>query len=300
MPPAPRQRAAKACQRCSKRKVKCDAAVIGSPCSRCRMDGCEDCTLTSSLRGRYPRTARHRRHGKAQSSRTTSEDAQPAPEDAVSGLSTSSAAQEDSSANQGNSSVEEIRSQLPPSEANAGMSGRSLAGLFEEFVDGHDHGGLGIVLFGEASPLTFALEENSGAKARVYDTRPTLTENKRLVDRPRGLHPAHCSAQDIAYLDAKGAFTPPEDETFKALFGAFVQKFHPLYTIVNKSELLEAYERKSLPWIMLHAICMIGATFCDASIIHRTSYKSRFNARQAYYGKPGASTQKTRCAFQQV
>lgn len=248
------------------------------------MDGCEDCTLISSLRGRYTRTARHRRRNTAVPSHNPSEDNQLVAEDGIRTLSTSPLAQE-------NTPTQHSGARLSDGEARLEMSGRSLAGLFEEFVDGHDHGGLGIILFGEASPFTFALEEHSGQKARLYDTRPTLTENKRLVDRPREAHPAHCSAQDIAYLDAKGAFTPPETETFEALFDTFVKRFHPLYTIVNKSELLEAYERKSLPWIMLHAICMIGATFCDSSVIHRTRFKSRFDARQAYYGKPAASDQ---------
>lgn len=157
--------------------------------------------------------------------------------------------------------------------------------MFEDFVEDRDHGGLGIILFGEASPLTFALEEHSGDRARFYDARPTLAENKTLVDKSREVHPPHCSPEDIAYLQAKGAFTPPNPETLEALFDAFMTRFYPLYSIINRSELLEAYNRKTLPWIMLHAICMIGATFCDPAVIHRTTFTSRSKARQAYYGK---------------
>jgi hypothetical protein len=155
--------------------------------------------------------------------------------------------------------------------------GRSLAGMFEEFVEDREHGGLGIILFGEASPLTFALEEHIGEKACFYDARPTLSENKRLVDRPREVHPPHCSPEDIAYLEAKGAFTLPDSQTFDAYLEAFLLRFYPLYTIVNKSELLEAHERNTLPWIMLQGICLIG-------VIHRTGHKTRAQARKAYYG----------------
>lgn len=167
------------------------------------------------------------------------------------------------------------------------LPGRSLAGMFEDFVEERERGGLGIILFGEASPLTFALEEHAGDQACFYDARPTLSENKRLVDRPREIHPSHCSSEDIAYLVAKGAFTLPDPQTFQAFLDTFMTRFYPLYSIVNRSELLEAHERNTLPWIMLHGICMIGATFCDASVIHRTNYKSRAQARQAYYGKSG-------------
>lgn len=163
--------------------------------------------------------------------------------------------------------------------------GRSLAGMFEEFVEDREHGGLGIILFGEASPLTFALEEHVGEKACFYDARPTLSENKRLVDRPREVRPPHCSPEDISYLEAKGAFTLPDSQTFEAYLEVFLSRFYPLYTIVNKSELLEAHGRGTLPWIMLQGICLIGATFCDAAVIHCTSYKTRAQAREAYYGR---------------
>jgi hypothetical protein len=140
------------------------------------------------------------------------------------------------------------------------------------------------MLFGEASPLTFALEEHTGEQTRFYAARPTLSENKRLVDRPREIHPPHCSPEDIAYLVAKSAFTPPDPGTFGGFLDTLMTRFYPLHTIMNNSELLEAHERNTLPWIMLHGICLIGATFCDASIINRTNYKSKAQARQSYYG----------------
>lgn len=272
MPPVARQRAAKACRRCSKRKVKCDAAATGTPCSRCRMDGCTDCELIESFRGKYLRTARHRRqHG--------SETFDPAI------VSTGPNSDDSDDRSPSNSSGQTSIQKDGFKTSFDGEPGRSLAGMFEDFVEDRDHGGLGIILFGEASPLTFALEEHSGDRARFYDARPTLAENKTLVDKSREVHPPHCSPEDIAYLQAKGAFTPPNPETLEALFDAFMTRFYPLYSIINRSELLEAYNRKTLPWIMLHAICMIGATFCDPAVIHRTTFTSRSKARQAYYGK---------------
>ena len=62
-------------------------------------------------------------------------------------------------------------------------------------------------------------------------------------------------------------------------------RFYPLYSIVNRSELLHAHEVNNIPWIMLHAICSIGATFCDGSVIHQLPFKSRHEARQAYYNR---------------
>ena len=72
---------------------------------------------------------------------------------------------------------------------------------------------------------------------------------------------------------------------FEAYLEVFLTRFYPLYTIVNKSELLEAHKRNTLPWIMLQGICLIGATFCDAAVIHRIGHKTRAQARKAYYGE---------------
>jgi hypothetical protein len=40
-----------------------------------------------------------------------------------------------------------------------------------------------------------------------------------------------------------------------------------------------------MPWILLHAVCFIGATFCDLSVIYKSSFKSRFHARRTFYDK---------------
>jgi len=236
------------------------------------MDGKDDCVLVDSQRGLYQRVSRHR----AQNSRSRT----PVPTTADSTTDHSSVLAIPSS------DEPVLGRRLRYGGAASDLPGRSLAGMFEEFVEDRERGGLGIILFGEASPLTFALEEHTGDQACFYDARPTLSENKRLVDKPREIHPSHCSSEDIAYLVARGAFTLPDPRTFQAFFDTFMTRFYPLYTIVNKSELLEAHERNTLPWIMLHGICLVGATFCDSSVIHRTNYKSRAEARQAYYGRP--------------
>lgn len=59
--PAVRCRAAKACQRCNKKRVKCDAVEHGIPCSRCLQRNELDCVLIQSRRGIYARKPRQRR-----------------------------------------------------------------------------------------------------------------------------------------------------------------------------------------------------------------------------------------------
>lgn len=182
-------------------------------------------------------------------------------------------------------SSEEI--QRNRSVTDKGKTSRSLAGMFEDFIDRQDNGGLGLILFNEASPLTFALEElGVSGGAHLHDASTILSQNKRLVkDRRHEDHPRHLDSDDIAYLHAKGALTAPPREILDALLDAFMTRFYPLYSIVNKSELLHAHEVNNIPWLMLHSICSIGATFCDASVIHQLPFRSRYEARQAYYNR---------------
>ncbi|KAJ5106104.1 hypothetical protein N7456_002779 [Penicillium angulare] len=43
------RRAPTACSWCHHRKVRCDASILGCPCTRCRQDGRDDCTLRRKL-----------------------------------------------------------------------------------------------------------------------------------------------------------------------------------------------------------------------------------------------------------
>lgn len=241
------------------------------------MDGKDDCILVDSRRGLYQRTPRNREHNRRATIAT--------PGTPATAIEDASDRSPEPSVRAASVSAGSLPGRLRYGIASLETSGRSLAGMFEDFVEEREHGGLGIILLGEASPLTFALEEQAGQQTSFYDARPTLSENKRLVDRPREVHPPQCSPEDISYLEAKGAFALPDPQTLDAFLNTFLTRFYPLYTIINKSELLEAHERNTLPYIMLHGICLIGATFCEASVIHRTNYKSRAQARQAYYGE---------------
>jgi len=182
--------------------------------------------------------------------------------------------------------------QSVPSNVDNRGTEKSLASMFEDFLEkqGHSNDGsatkLGLILFGESSPLTFALEElNGDAKAHLYDAGSDLSKSKRLESpRPRA-HPSHCSPEDVAYLEAKGTFLDPDPDLLDQLVSAFLDNFCPLYSIVNKDEVLKSHRARSLPWILLHAICFLGATFCDSAVIHKSNYKSRLHARRAFYDK---------------
>ncbi|KPM46316.1 hypothetical protein AK830_g136 [Neonectria ditissima] len=169
---------------------------------------------------------------------------------------------------------------------------RSLSSLFEAFLNQNNSSNAkqrGLFLLGEPSPLTYALSEfPEHLRPQMHDPSGDIRGSSTLQVIRQGVHPSHLKVADIAYLDAKGAFTSPTISTLDALISVFLERFDPFYSIVDTVELEKVYQDRKLPWLLQHAICFIGTTFCDMSVIHRTDFDSRLSARRHYYEKAKA------------
>lgn len=94
--------------------------------------------------------------------------------------------------------------------------------------------------------------------------------------------------EDIVFLNAKKAFETPGRETLDALIGVFLDRVFPLYPIVTRQDFLEQYRARRIPWILLHALCFIAATYCPPTILSRAGFESRQQARFSFYSKAKA------------
>lgn len=169
----------------------------------------------------------------------------------------------------------------------------SLTTMFERFLEQQGQSAedattkCGIIFMSGASPLTFALEEAQGNsnKANLHDADAQFSTGDETGTVKCEIHPSHLSPQDIGYLKVKGAFERPASEVSDAMFAAFTERFYPLYSIVDLDSFKELFKEGTLPWILFHAVCFIGATFCDISVIHRAGFKGRWHARHQFYDK---------------
>ena len=175
------------------------------------------------------------------------------------------------------------------SEASDASNDLSLAAQFEDFLNWRSQNNgrpYGLILLGEPSPLTFALEELSeNSSPQLHNASEHIRDSSNLEVLQQDIYPPHLDTADIAYLKAKGCFRLPSPRTLNDLVKAYLTCFHPHYSIMNKREVENCHREQKLPWILLHAICFIGATFCDASVIYRSECSSRLNARREYYDK---------------
>lgn len=282
---AGRIRAPRACQRCNQRKVQCDGARLGLPCSRCRVDNSSNCIFAPSRRGTY-----ERKKAPSQPTQTSAAVTPPTLEmPSPSSVCTSDRDSATSDPYTVDQSVVEQDFGMPGFN-NVCDGKRSLAVMFEDFLNQqrHPEGRVekcGIIFLGESSPLTYALEElQRGKNPNLHDSSASLTH----IDPPtktNDAHPAHMTAPDIEYLKAKGAFEFPKASVLSSFVTAFIDKFLPLYSIVDKAEFQKLFEEQRLPWILVHAVCFVGATYCDQSAIHLSGFSGRWHARRLFYDK---------------
>ncbi|KIW42284.1 uncharacterized protein PV06_05847 [Exophiala oligosperma] len=273
--PRHRVRAFKACQRCNQRKVKCDAAQTGLPCTRCKVDGAQGCAFISSRRGTYDRWRSVKARARTPQSNSTAE-------------TRVESTSPDAGQIEGGSPNTQLASTVPPASARS----NTLALGFENFLrqGGRDAEGLvgkyGLVLLGDSSPLTFALKElQSDKRDKPSGNTSEAVDTDLHVTSSRSGHPSHLTAADLNYLHSKGALTAPTTECLDALIQVFIEKFYPLCSIVDRSEFVRQHHSRSLPWILLQSACLIGATYSDASILKKAGFKSRQAARRFFYDK---------------
>jgi hypothetical protein len=306
-----RLRASRACQACSRRKVRCDATEVGLPCSRCRADGNSNCFLVASRRGTYPRRRLVEAHRDGLYENTFSVSVDVSGKTAVSsqppsspaGPTTPHAQRETDEIPSGSTEESTTSSDVtvrrpdirgPGAGSSTHPQYDSVTFMFERFLEQQGQNAddttnaCGVIFMSGASPLTFALEEaqNKHSTATLHDADLQLPSgNDRTGTVVCSDHPAHLSSHDVGYLKVKGALELPLPETLTAMVVAFKERFHPSYSIVDLDHFDESFKAGTLPWILLHSVCFIGSTFCDLSDVVRAGFKGRLHARRHFYDK---------------
>ncbi|KAM0546975.1 hypothetical protein ACHAPJ_010637 [Fusarium lateritium] len=109
-----------------------------------------------------------------------------------------------------------------------------------------------------------------------------------VTDKVQPCHPPGMRTEELAYLEALGAFKVPAKDFLDEMVGLFFDRIYPIYPIVDRHAFLQLYESSSVPWILLHALISVSATFCPAHMLYRAGFDSRQNARWTFYSKAKA------------
>lgn len=196
----------------------------------------------------------------------------------------------------GNPATQELASPEAYLSATDASSYREIswAAMFDHFLDGrrHEHRDkidkCSITYLGESFPLAMVLDEfHEGERPRLHHPGPPLPENNEPPTETQE-HPAHMLPEDIAFLQAKEVFVCPGTNVLDALVATFLDRVYPIYPVVNRQEFLMQYRTKRIPWILMHSLCFVAATFCPLATLHRAGFTGRRQARSSFYRKAKA------------
>ena len=303
-----RVRAAKACQRCNQRRIKCDAADR-IPCTRCQTSGQTECRLIETRRGRYSRDQIKARAAAARQGTSQPEDGLVSPSSTASLRDASAPDQANES---GPGAIQYCRgSEYAPSsevpEQSASPSDNvvtdefayrdvSWTSMFNHFLDGRQNNRqsaidkCSITYLGESFPLALVLEDlQDGGRQKLHHPGPPLGQLQTpSKDQHNGRHPAHLLPEDMNCLESKKALDYPEASLFDALMSTFLDVVFPMYPIVSRDEFTEQCKSRQVPWILLQSVCFAASTHCPITVLNKAGFSGRRQARFSFYRKAKA------------
>ncbi|KAK5282186.1 hypothetical protein LTR40_003668 [Exophiala xenobiotica] len=309
-----RFRAAKACQTCHQRRIKCDAVTAGAPCSNCRqLNLGKDCVLIKSKRGTYDRKALSQERTSATDQRVSGigryrppsvpEGQVPSlvkviPNRTASNGQVISRGQEEGDAPEAASNKIQTPQlvQTPSTTTSTCCTDVDWATLFDHFLDcgQQQHVALqkgSITYLGESFPLAIILEDlkDHGRSRLHYPTvvQTTLGSEERPSEnqQQQQQHPSHMPADLLQLLESNGSFSAPKKDVSDKLVAAFFRYVYPFYPIVNRKEFMHSYELGQTPWILLQAAFFAAITFGPGSLIHAAGFSERKQARTVFYNR---------------
>ncbi|BDD56037.1 Cutinase transcription factor 1 alpha [Monascus purpureus] len=235
-----RQRASRACETCHARKVRCDAASLGVPCTNC---------VAFSIECRIPTPKRKKNQAKAKEANVKE------PGDVFEKREVSAVPQtsnrmaiDDMLAT---SAAEPLQLQLPPHNPPEGqfMKPRfSRAPIKDAGRVAH---------LGESSNLSLLVQDRHGSTDVVHYPLPANVRGSRarLTDLDN---------LEIDILHQRGAFLLPPKSLCDELVEAYFKWVAPIVPIVNRSRFMRQYRDPKNPpsLLLLQAILLAGSKVC--------------------------------------
>lgn len=105
----------------------------------------------------------------------------------------------------------------------------------------------------------------------------------RMHQEASSHHTDYITQQELALMEARGAFTRCTPKYERELISIFLNQLYPMYPVVNRKEFLEEYNSDRTPWILLHAICFISSMYAPNSLVQSCGFTDYAQARSSFY-----------------
>ncbi|KIV76821.1 hypothetical protein PV11_08681 [Exophiala sideris] len=280
----PRKRRAPACERCNKRRVRCDASVVGFPCTECRRSNSNDCRLVRSKRtrgfdGRYvlPRQDEHQSSNSALNSGAgVIVDARSRHEEVPYVARTTQ--QPEISLDLGrlvdwySNSIEERHTRVIKSREEHLVADSSTAA----------HQGTASFV-GESWYASYVLSTSAAGHGELHQTIERTADDAQVRE---GTLNVQIDASDTG----KGppVDLPPQHLT-ERLLEAYFQRFHVFCPILERPSFLAAARDGSVSITLLRCVLFVASIHCEPDILHLMGYQTRLDAGDDLFWKACAS-----------
>ncbi|KAH7124878.1 fungal-specific transcription factor domain-containing protein [Dactylonectria estremocensis] len=248
---AKRKRSSIACRACHDRRVRCDAARCGLPCSNCQLRASE-CVLLDSKR-RRGRRGRFTGRNEGGTSRPPTSD------------------QPIATCFEQLTRGDEIYFEEPRADYQLGPPMNERNGL-KSIQNGNDYLSSmttrgQTVHIGESSIIFWLLSDQPDSEKvhRIIQPKPHVTSGVRPDSDPNNRH------------------LLISNEVEKYLLDSFTQNFLPIYPIVNKGQLIDKWRSNSLSLLLKQSVLFIGAIHVQESVLTKAGFSCRQDATEFLY-----------------
>ncbi|PTB39325.1 hypothetical protein M441DRAFT_38369 [Trichoderma asperellum CBS 433.97] len=285
-----RLRASHACTVCRIRKVRCDVAVTGFPCTNCKLDSA-NCKVLPRKRKWEQRVKRVIEHeGKEHISQSRQIDVEKAkPSQAIYPSPKSQAEiKQDQERNSSSSPSIKIDPSLTPAFQH-GESDTNSEALHSNFT----------FTDGTIDPSTIGTQDGLGSsnpwgpgydKTTIFGLQPPARfvpySNYNFVDAGSLNQLSHI---DVAYLTEKDCLTLPTETALEEFFHQYFSHVHPIIPLLSEAEFWAADAR--IPLLLIRAILFISSPYVSASTLLSLGYSSVQAAHTELYTAAKTLTQ---------
>lgn len=247
-----RQRASRACETCHARKVRCDAASLGVPCTNC---------VAFSIECKIPTPKRKKTAGKKEDSSERAESVKdgisPAGAEAFSAPPPDTFAPEKVGMN--------TTAAIPKSEgsdqyyANQQLSNGTYAQFMKpKFARAPIKEAGRVAYLGESSNLSLLVQDRHGSSDVVHYPLPENVRGARARIN-------ELDNVEIDVLHQRGAFLLPPRQLCDELVDAYFTWIAPVVPVINRSKFMRRYRDSKNPpsLLLLQAILLAGSRVCN-------------------------------------
>lgn len=145
------------------------------------------------------------------------------------------------------------------------------------------------VFLGESSPLTCVVDEGRRSpdkgyacgiqKGRLHYSIPEACSPEESGDASLGLQ--RKSLQER--LIRESALVFPAPTACEVLLQAYFEWFHPCFPILDRPQVQNAYQEKTISPLLLQGMLFVGVSLCSDLILKTIGFTDRYQAKGVFY-----------------